>query len=175
MASKSCTFTDSPKKDQSTFASNRNIQSSALLITLHDVDIQGWVMPVMRGIDGLLLGFVARRRFKNRWIIIPRSLCILMGLSVFPVFNYFNDTPILMPSILFALSILGIARFESRAASMRGSKLRKILGENSYGTYVWHVPVSGLYAIVIEKTLGSDPWLANNFYLNLVTVSGLLY
>jgi peptidoglycan/LPS O-acetylase OafA/YrhL len=74
-------------------------------------------------------------------------------------------------SIPFAAFIISIARMEPTKPSLAARKLATFMGKNSFGIYVWHVPITGVLGILAARVLGEESIYSDNFYIQLVLVT----
>jgi peptidoglycan/LPS O-acetylase OafA/YrhL len=94
--------------------------------------------PGPRGLSGVL-----------HWGAFAIVLGLLTGRHLLPFTNWVS------PALLAAaLTALALAQYQPRP----GTSVADHLGRISYSVYVWHVLVIGLIALLVDVTLGLQPW-----------------
>jgi peptidoglycan/LPS O-acetylase OafA/YrhL len=134
------------------FLLTRNVWTSALvatLATLHPRYLLAGICaaavvasrggrPGPRGLSGVL-----------HWGAFAIVLGLLTGRHLLPFTNWVS------PALLAAaLTALALAQYQPRP----GTSFADHLGRISYSVYVWHVLVIGLIALLVDVTLGLQPW-----------------
>jgi peptidoglycan/LPS O-acetylase OafA/YrhL len=148
-----------------------SFQLIAILVALNEVSTPEWLSPMLRGLNGVLLGVLARKYFEKRVLNYPAWVGISSIGVIFPVFSYSSNFPLTLLSIPFAAFIISIARIEPTKPSLAAKKLATFMGKNSFGIYVWHVPITGVLGILAARVLGEESIYSNNFYMQLILVT----
>jgi len=148
-----------------------SFQLTAIFLALNEISIPGWLSPMLRGLNGVLLGVIAKKCFEKRVLKYPNWIGVCSIGVILPVFSYESSFPLTLLSIPFAAFIISIARMEPKKPTLNIEKLAMLMGKNSFGIYVWHVPVAGALGIIASRILGEDSVYSNNFYMQLTLVT----
>jgi peptidoglycan/LPS O-acetylase OafA/YrhL len=148
-----------------------SFQLTAILVALNEISTPGWLSPMLRGLNGVLLGVLAKKYFEKRVLNYPNWIGVCSIGVILPVFSYDSNFPFTLLSIPFAAFIISIARMEPNKPTLKTKKLAMLMGKNSFGIYVWHVPIAGVLGIIATRTLGTDSVYDNNFYMQLISVT----
>lgn len=148
-----------------------SFQLITILLALKEISTPGWLLPMLRGLNGVLIGVLARKYFEKRVLNYPTWVGICSIGVIFPMFSYGSNFPLTLLSIPFAAFIISIARIEPTQPSLAVRKLATFMGKNSFGIYVWHVPITGVLGIFTARVLGEESMYSNNFYIQLTLVT----
>jgi peptidoglycan/LPS O-acetylase OafA/YrhL len=148
-----------------------SFQLTSIFVALNEISTPGWLLPMLRGLNGVLLGVLAKKYFEKRVLNYPNWIGVCSIGVILPVFSYDSNFPLTLLSIPFAAFIISIARMEPNKPTLKTEKLAMLMGKNSFGVYVWHVPVAGALGIIAARVLGEDSVYSNNFYMQLILVT----
>jgi peptidoglycan/LPS O-acetylase OafA/YrhL len=101
-----------------------------------------------------------------------------VGFDVFVYRTHFGTDAVGMPLLLFGI-LLGFCALEA-AGGGRLFRPARWFGDNTYGTYLWHVPIQISVLIVLDRFVGSrevalHPWFFVSFICITVVVARLSF